>query len=242
MARNPWEEEVESARGSKPAKRSFVGPTLLGLFIVATITFVFGYYMPLYRAHGDLHRVQQKTKSARDALQGELEKTQRDLANKESERAAMEKDQKAKADAERTAAERPKRVAAELATSLEKQIQKGALSVTPGVGHAAVSIPNDKLFTAGKETPSAGGIGLLCAVGKAAGEHSIRVVTTTDGTAPPGSAKSPFEVRSLEAANVASVLVQKCKLSGDRVSIQVRTTSSMNAAPSTELEVATDKP
>src|SRR5690606_21596385 len=94
MGKNPWEEsdhEVLAQEAGLQANRSKrCLRVIIGILVVATLTFIGAYYVPLFRAHAVLRDEYRQLSERRRVLDETLENKQRELEKIGKEKAELQ--------------------------------------------------------------------------------------------------------------------------------------------------------
>jgi len=225
MAKNPWADDpdMKAMRASTRQRGSAPWAGLLvGVALVACGTFIFAYYVPLYRAHGTLAsshgRIMQQIKGLEDTLS----QAQATLKSEIAKRETLESEKRQRDTASKSSASELEPVKGTLAQKLEGPISKKQGAVALDGDRLVVVLGSGALFGTGKVDVSAGGKNLLCEIGKAAGSRHVRVVATTDDGGVPAVLKlkypNDFALSAAAAASVANTLEEKCSVPADKLS------------------------
>jgi chemotaxis protein MotB len=241
MAKNPWADDpdmnamrvsMRPQRGSAP----WAG-LLVGVALVACGTFIFAYYVPLYRAHQTLAsshgRIMQQVKTLEDTAT----QAQASLKSEIAKRETLEAEKRQRESASKSSSGELESVRAALAQKLEGAISKKQAAVALDGDRLVVALGSGALFSTGKVEVSGSGKSLLCDVGKAAGQRPVRVEAATDADGVPALLKlkytNAWALTAAASANVANTLEEKCSVSGSKLSA---TGSSQNRPPRKALE------
>ena len=222
MARNPWADDPEtkamrSERGSAP----WAG-LLVGVALVACGTFIFAYYVPLYRAHETLAsshgRIMQQIKSLEDTLT----QAQAALKSEIAKRETLEAEKRQRESAVKSSAGELEPLKATLGQKLEGPISKKQAVVALEGDRLVVVVGSNALFSTGKVEVSGAGKNALCEIGKAAGARPVRIEASTDDSGVPALLKlkytNEFALSAAAAASVANTLEDKCNLKAAQLS------------------------
>lgn len=231
MGKSPWQDsdpDVQAMRSSmRPSGGNRWGRIVLLLVIVASVTFVAAYYVPLLRAHGDLtaehRRVADKVQSAErevTSARTELKSSREKLAALQAERQAQQAvnfqpigntPSTEKLDAARV----------QLTALLDKHVKKGLAVVALQDGQLLVALADALVFAPRKLDVTPAGRALLCQLAKTS-DGALRVVGTDTGQKPPpGLAQrypSAWMLRGARAGSVVEVLENKCSVPAARLS------------------------
>ena len=220
MAKDPWADDpdMKAMRSSMRPQRGSTpwAGLLVGVALVACGTFIFAYYVPLYRAHQTLAsshgRIMQQIKGLEDTLT----QAQATLKSETAKRETLESEKRQRESATKTAAGELDSVKGALAQKLSGPISKKQGAVALDGDRLVVTLASGALFSAGKVEVSGPGKGALCEIGKAAGSRPVRVEATTDESGVPALLKpkypDDFSVSAAAAASVANTLEEKCGL------------------------------
>jgi len=222
MARNPWED-------SDPDLAAFVGkprrklsilkawPQLLG---VAGLTFVLGYYVPMYRAHESLTKQHAVAAQRMVQLSGNLDETQAKLNKTEEERRTLAA-RLDEVDAQRSSeAGRLDSLKQSLESGLAKAIRTNAVRLESSQHLVAVALDAKDVFAAGKPDVTPKAKNLLCDVARAAGDRKLHLAVTADEAPPAASRRFVRDARAyaaIRASSVAEVLEKTCRVPSSRI-------------------------
>jgi chemotaxis protein MotB len=226
MAKNQWADDpdIQALRSSTRAQRGSApwAGLLVGVALVACGTFIFAYYVPLYRAHQTLasshDRIMQQIKSLEDTLS----QAQATIKSEVAKRETIEAEKRQRESTTKSSAGELESVRAALSQKLEGPIGKKQAAVALDGDRLVVVLASNALFGAGKVEVSGGGKNVLCEVGKAAGPRTVRVETSTDDGGVPALLKlkytSEWALASAAAASVANTLEEKCSIASAKLS------------------------
>jgi chemotaxis protein MotB len=195
---------------------------LVGVALVACGTFIFAYYVPLYRAHQTLAsshgRVMQQVKTLEDTAT----LAQASLKSEIAKRETLEAEKRQRESASKSSASELESARAALAQKLEGPIAKKQAKVALDGDRLVVGLASNALFSAAKIDVSGSGKALLCDVAKGAGARPIRVEAATDADGVPAMLKlkytNAWALTAAAAANVANALEEKCSVSAQKLS------------------------
>ncbi|HVR19493.1 MAG TPA: hypothetical protein VMS65_07350 [Polyangiaceae bacterium] len=222
MARNPWADDPET-KAMRPERGSAPWAGLLvGVALVACGTFIFAYYVPLYRAHETLTsshgRIMQQIKSLEDTLS----QAQATLKSEIAKRETLEAERRQRESAVKSSAGELEAVKAALGKKLEGPISKKQAGVALDGDRLVVVVGSNALFSNGKVEVSGAGKSALCEIGKAAGARPVRVEASTDDGGVPALLKlkytNEFALSAAAAASVANTLEDKCNVKATQLS------------------------
>jgi chemotaxis protein MotB len=210
---------------------------LVGVALVACGTFIFAYYVPLYRAHQTLAsshgRIMQQVKTLEDTAT----QAQASLKSEIAKRETLEAEKRQRESASKSSSGELESVRAALAQKLEGAISKKQAAVALDGDRLVVALGSGALFSTGKVEVSGSGKSLLCDVGKAAGQRPVRVEAATDADGVPALLKlkytNAWALTGAASASVANTLQEKCNVSGSKL---LATGSGENRAPRKALE------
>ncbi|HYO97168.1 MAG TPA: hypothetical protein VER33_21810 [Polyangiaceae bacterium] len=219
----------------RPSGGNRWGRIALLLVVVASVTFVAAYYVPLVRAHADLtaehRRAADKVQSAErevTSARTELKASRDKLATLEAERQAQEAG-KGQATSATPSTEKRDATRAQLTALLEKHLKKGVAAVALQDGQLVVALADALVFAPRKLDVTPAGRALLCQLAKA-NDGALRVVGTDNGQKPPpGLAQkypSAWVLRAARAGSVAEALENKCSVPAARLSAAGSATAS----------------
>jgi chemotaxis protein MotB len=226
MARDPFADDpdlramrssMRPQRGSAP----WVG-LLVGVALVACGTFIFAYYVPLYRAHETLAtshgRIMQQIKSLEDTLT----QAQATLKSEIARRETLEAEKRQRDTSTKSSASELESVRATLGQKLEGPVSKKQAGLALDADKLVVVLGSSALFSTGKVEVSGGGKNLLCEIGKAAAGRPVRVEASTDDSGVPALLKlkytNEFSLSAAAAASVANTLEDKCNVKATQLS------------------------
>jgi chemotaxis protein MotB len=222
MARNPWASDpdmkaMRAQRGSTP----WAG-LLVGVALVACGTFIFAYYVPLYRAHQTLATSYGRTMQQIKTLEDTLTQAQATLKSEIAKNQTFEAEKRQREGATKSSAGELEPVKSSLAQKLDGPISKKQAALAIDGDRLVVALSSGALFSAGKLDVSGSGKALLCEIGKAAGQRALRVEGSTDESGVPMMLKPKYpnawSLSASAAASVASTLEEKCSVEGKKLS------------------------
>ncbi len=204
-------------RGSAP----WVG-VLLGVTLVACGTFIFAFYLPLYRAHesamASYDRIMRQVKGLEDTLT----QAQATLKSEIAKRETLDAEKRQREGASKSSSGELESVRAALAQKLEGAISKKQAGVALDGDRLVVVLGSNAVFSTGKVEVSGGGKSLLCDIGKAAGPRAVRVEAATDADGVPAALKlkytNAWALTGAAASSVANTLEEKCSVQGAKLS------------------------
>jgi chemotaxis protein MotB len=220
MAKNPWADDpdLKAMRASKRPQRGSApwAGLLVGVALVACGTFIFAYYVPLYRAHETLAtshgRIMQQIKGLEDTLS----QAQATLKSEIAKRETLESEKRQRDSATKSSAGELEPIKGTLAQKLEGPISKKQGAVALDGERVVVVLGSSALFSPGKVDVSGSGKNALCEIGKAAGTRPVRIEATTDDGGVPALLKlkytNEFALSAAAAASVANTLEDKCSV------------------------------
>src|SRR5690606_34622572 len=226
MGKNPWEDpdpEVAALAASMRTKSPKRWLRLaVGLLVVAMLTFIAAYYVPLFRAHASLRDEFKELSERRRTLDETLETRTRELERVQGEKAALQ----AKLDERDKAEERHKADLEKLKTSLSSSLRdketRGTAAVRVEQNQVRVALANDLVFSPHTLTIGNGGTRLLCEIAGESDGAELRVVSVTSASERPAvllKTKYPGgrELSAARAAVVGNRLERNCKVPAERV-------------------------
>jgi chemotaxis protein MotB len=225
MAKEPWADDpdIKAMRSSMRPERGGVpwAGLLVGIALVACGTFVFAYYVPLYRAHQTLAsshgRIMQQIKGLEDTLSQAQASLKSEIAKRES----LESEKRQRESASNSSAGELESAKATLAQKLDGPVSKKQAAMALDGDRLVVAFSSGALFSTGKIEVSGAGKNALCEIAKAAGARPLRVEATTDEGGVPAQLKlkytNEFALSSAAAANVANTLTEKCAVPAARL-------------------------
>jgi chemotaxis protein MotB len=208
---------MRSQRGSAP----WAG-LLVALALVAFGTFIFGFYLPLYRSHQTAVASYERFRGQVKALEDTLTQAQATLKSEIAKRETLEAEKRQREGASKGSAGELESVRATIAQKLEGPISKKQAGVALEGDRVVVVLGSGALFSTGKVEVSGGGKNLLCDVAKAAGPRMVRVDAATDADGVPAMLKikytSAWALTGAAASSVANTLEEKCSVQGPKLS------------------------
>ena len=226
MAKNPWAEH-EKTKALRTSTRTQRGSApwaglLVGVALVACGTFIFAFYLPLYRAHqtavSSYDRIMKQVKSLEDTAT----QAQAALKSEIAKRETLEAEKRQREGSSKTAAGDLDSVRTALAQKLEGPISKKQAGVALDGDRLVVVLGSGALFSTGKVEVSGGGKTLLCDIAKAAGQRPLRVEAATDADGVPAMLKikytNAWALTGAAASSVANTLQDKCSVQGPKLS------------------------
>jgi chemotaxis protein MotB len=226
MARNPWASDpdmkamrvsMRPQRGSSP----WAG-LIVGVALVACGTFIFAYYVPLYRAHQTLATSHARIMEQIKASEDRLTQAQATLKSETAKTQTLEAEKRQRDSATKGSAGELEPVKSALAQKLEGAISKKQAAVALDGDRLVVAFASGALFSSGKVEVSGSGKNVLCEIGKAAGPRPVRVEAMTDEGGVPALLKlkytNPWALSGAAAASVADTLEEKCNVQSSKLS------------------------
>src|SRR5262245_43767449 len=153
MARNPWADDpdMKVMRGSMRSQRGSApwAGVLVGVLVVACGTFIFAFYLPLYRAHqsavSSYDRIMRQVKNLEDTLT----QAQATLKSEIAKRETLEAEKRQREGASKSSAGELESVRATLAQKLEGAISKKQAGVALDGDRLVVALGSNALFSTG---------------------------------------------------------------------------------------------
>lgn len=228
MGRNPWEDSdddvsaLAGAASTNQPKRWL--KFAIGLLVVAGLTFVAGYYIPLFRAHSALRDEFQTLSERRRTLDEALKNKERELARVTEEKAGLQ----AKIDERQEAEDAQKQGLDKVRTAVSSKIRgyetKGLAATVVEDGQVRAVLSGNLLFVPHSLKMGRRGVNVLCDVAKAAGKAELRVVAVTAADEPPSVALSAKyadrrEVSAARAAVIGTRLTEACSVSSEGLEV-----------------------
>lgn len=184
MGKNPWEDadpDIQALATSMRPRRSLPwGRVLGGLAVVLVGTFIFGYYLPLVRAHETLTKsfvaLGQKAHALDDSvknLSGEVERVTKARDELIAERENREHALKAKQDAARA-------LESKVQGALGRYVDKKLAAVATEGDEVVVALSSRLVFVTGQTKLSRQGRRVLCDIAKQDTERPIVVESVWD--------------------------------------------------------------
>lgn len=209
MARKAaWEDLADADLGPYTKSRGTRwGRVFSGLLVIATLTFVVAYYLPLFRAHQKLAQQYRDLDARAQGLSDTVSKTQVELKTASAQRDQLQGEHDRLASAKKSDTEQLERMRGTLTTTLEKLLKKGSAAVVLSGGSLVVALDSALLFQPQKLELTPSGRTLLCDVVKSTAAKSVAVrdSLTEGGTVPPALAASYAGQWALSAARAAAV-------------------------------------
>lgn len=138
----------------------------MGLVLIGSVTFAFGYYLPLSDAHALLAKEHRALSEAAGGTKAQLEKTTEQLLAAKSERdelqSAIEKVETERASGKAALDVVTKNVETKLASSIKAKV----VVVEPAADRVTLFIDDSRVFKPGEVQPHKPGQTLLCAIAK----------------------------------------------------------------------------
>jgi flagellar motor protein MotB len=157
------------------AKDPFAGPgtrkltpgrIALGLVLIGSVTFAFGYYLPLSDAHTLLAKEHRALGEAASGTKAQLEKTTEQLLQAKSERDDLQAAMK-KVETERTSGKAAlDAITKNVETKLASSIKAKVVVVEPAADRVTLLIDDSRVFKPTDVQPHKPGQTLLCAIAK----------------------------------------------------------------------------
>lgn len=240
MGKKDWEKLTETdelAAVGVSRNRGRGWKILSGLLFVGSVTFVFAYYVPLYRAHA-LLRSEYKTASTEAAnfrkqlvdTVATLNQTNDECDKLRGEVRRQEKDTGA-------LASRTERLERSLQAPLKKFQGKGRLSLSRQQEKLRVTLAAPALVapTGGDLTDF--GKKALCALGSSLKDSDVHVVVQGLGVGPTDKAGSAWQVAATRAGNAAQLLSKSCGVDSSRIEVTVNAAASAQDGEAVALEI-----
>ena len=226
MGKNPWEDpdhEVLALAATMQAK----GPKRwlrlgIGLLVIALLTFIAGYYIPLFRAHDALRAEFQQLSERRRLLDEKLKSTELTVKRLETEKSELQSKVDERQTTENARKQHLDQLSASVASMLSPHERKGAAQASADSDRVRVALANHLVFSSNSLTIPGRGTSLLCDIGKRAGDGKLRVIATTSEKEPPSALlKSKYpsarELSAARAATVSNRLEQQCDIPTERL-------------------------
>jgi chemotaxis protein MotB len=225
MARNPWatDPDIEAMRRSTRGQRGSApwAGLLVGVALVGCGTFIFAYYVPLYRAHQTLNTSHTRIMQQMKTLEDTLTQAQASLKSEIAKRQTLEAEKRQSEGSGKTPAGDLAAIRTALTQKLEGPIGKKQAAVAVEGDRVVVVLGSGALFSTGKVDVSGSGKTLLCDIGKAAGARPMKVESATDEDGVPAMLKPKYSnawsFSTAAAASVASTLEEKCSVPGTKL-------------------------
>ncbi len=226
MGKNPWEDPDHEVAALAATMRTKSPNRWLriavGLLVVAVLTFVAAYYVPLFRAHDALRDDFQQLSERRRVLDETLKNKERELEHTKEEKAALQAKIDQRAAAEQAVTERLEKLETSISSSLRAQQTRGLAASSVEDGQVRISLANNLVFSPHTLTIGSRGTSVLCdAVSEVKG-GSIRVTSVTSPDEPPSvqlrsKYSTPRELSAARAAAVSNRIEQSCKVPAERL-------------------------
>jgi flagellar motor protein MotB len=198
-----------------PATRKLTaGRVALGLVLISSVTFAFGYYLPLSDAHTLLAKEHRALSEAANGTKAQLEKTTEQLLSAKSERDDLQAVMK-KVETERASGKTAlDTITQSVETKLASSIKAKVVVVEPAADRVTLFIDDSRVFKPNEVQPHKPGQTLLCAIAKGLkdvdvdfhiGEHS-QANKVTDVTLK-RNYPTPWELTAARAGAAARTMV-----------------------------------
>lgn len=219
MARDPFAEMSPELAGSRGKGKLNAGRILTGLVVIASVTFLFAFYVPLSSAHDQLVSEHETLRKSNTGTNEQLDKTTQQLMETQKERDEL----KAKLEAVHEQKQAAQKRFDTIGTALEGKLDKAAsLEEVPG-GHEVV-IDNLTLFRGHETSVHPPGRKYLCKLAKTLKDvdADVRVQAFTE-SAKVGNPllrreySTVWDVSAARAVGALQVL-EACGLAGGRLS------------------------
>jgi chemotaxis protein MotB len=220
MARKAaWEDLVsvavapyEKNRGTRSAR------LFAALLLIASVTFVAAYYLPLYRAHQKLGERWRELVESAQGLSARLTKSDLELKATAAQKDQLQAEHDALEAKTTSDAEQLERMRAVLAPKLDKLVKKGNAALLVRGRALFVVLDGALLFMPQKVDMFPAARALLCDVVKTSGAKSVTIADSLApvATVPPAFAAnypSAWALSGARAAVAAQVLARACSFS-----------------------------
>lgn len=195
---------------------------LVGVALVACGTFIFAYYVPLYRAHQTLSASHGRIMQQITTLEDTLTQAQATLKAETAKNQTLEAEKRQRESATKSSASDLDPIKSALAQKLEGPISKKQAAVAVDGDRLVVALGSGALFSTGKVEVSGSGKNVLCEIAKAAGGRLVHVESSTDDGGVPAALKlkytNDWALSGAAAANVADTLEEKCSVQSSKLS------------------------
>jgi flagellar motor protein MotB len=216
-----WQDDPDLAAMRARSGKTPWGRVLLGVLVVGCGTFGLAYYLPLYRAHKTLADDHARLRTELEGVQQKLTKAETELKDATAKRDELDEQVKKQEAKSSGAASDAASLKGALETAVDKLAKKKLAAVGTDATGARVALAAGALFASGKLEVSGGGASTLCAVAKAAGNRSLRVIGIATDDDVPAALKSKFAsawgYTSAAAGEVAATLHEKCNVAGTKL-------------------------
>jgi chemotaxis protein MotB len=211
------------------------------LVLIGGATFMAAYYLPLYRAHGQLNSEYAKLSKAATSDRQKLADTVKALQSVSSQRDELEKGPRA----ERARAERMSSVSRELELKLSAASAKKLIQIDSRGGMVNVMLTGSSLFSRNGAELNAAGKSLLCLVSSSPTRgRSLRYEVWAQQSSAKGAA-SGLQTAVALAGSAAATLAESCKVDPGAITVRAsaeQQTEVPSAPLSLRLEAAPDVP
>jgi chemotaxis protein MotB len=193
------------------------------LVVMGAATFLAAYYLPLYRAHGQLSTEYAKLSKAATSDRQKLADTVKTLQSVSNQRDELVSERRAADKEDSARAPRMSRVGRELEAKLSAASAKKLIHVEPQGGALNVLLTGSSLFTRNGAELSAAGKSLLCLVSNTAGSlrYDVRALATPS---PPGTTRGAgLQTAAALAGSAAGTLADSCHVDPDEIVVRAST-------------------
>jgi chemotaxis protein MotB len=216
MGKNPWEESDVDLLALQTGARQETrwGRVFVAILIIAMITFVAAYYVPMFRAHKALVTEFKELMAKYRAMDEKLAETRRLLDKESKEKHRLKAHQEERQAANKAAQAKLETQKATLGKQLSKEAGKGDAQVELSPDAVRVTLANDLVFKSHTLTIPQGGSKRLCEIAQNT-SGPLRLTALAKADEPKSvllAARYPT-VRALTAARAATAaadLEQRC--------------------------------
>lgn len=196
---------------------------LVGVAIVAAVTLILGFYVPIVRTHSGLVAEYKKLSAEKQELDKSLSATAATL--KKAERRIEELETKQREAATEADAQKQSlsEVKGKLMSKLAEQRKEGSAAVKASDTRVYVTLADRLVFKSRTLKPSEKGTDLLCTVASASGSNQLEVAGSAVEEEQLSLALrrkygNPWAMSAARAASVVDLLETKCKVAPERLS------------------------
>jgi flagellar motor protein MotB len=227
MGKNPWEDadpDIQALATSMRPRRSFPwGRVFGGLAVVVVGTFVFGYYLPLVRAHEALTKNFVALGEKAHALDDSMQNLGSDIERVTKARDELLAERDDREEAEKSEQKAARELQSKMEAALGGYVDKGLAAVATEGEEVIVALSNRLVFVTGQTKLSRQGQGALCDAVKKDTQRPITVEGVWDDKQPIPAllARQYTDTWSMSAAlaaSAASELEDTCSVSAARLS------------------------
>lgn len=230
MGRNDWQREVDQDDLSAAVgvtRRSGRGwKVLAAVLSVSALAFVFGYYVPLYRAHALLTNQYRKQMDEARKQRQQLTETIETLKLVVAERDQLAETQRREQKDQESTVQRNGKLDENLRAALKKFLGKGKVLLVRQGATLALDFESPAMLGQGTADVTVLGKQALCALAGPLKKTNAKLVVVGGGiTAPPKSEYS-FPLAAGRASNVSKHLSEVCGIEVGQLEIRAKSSDS----------------